>query len=262
MSKKPFWILSALAAAVVVMVACGGGEKPAATQAQPAAATPAAPAVDQSKLGSITGTISFTGADPDTVIKMDADPKCLEMHKEPVYTQTVETDGNGHLEDVFVYVKDGLGAATFPAPTDKVVMHQQGCMYHPHVYGIMVGQPLVIRNDDETLHNVHAQPGANTEFNQGQPFQGMEFEKTFDQPEVCLHFKCDVHPWMSAYACVVTSPYYAVSGQDGTYKIDKLPPGTYTIEAWQESLGTRTQQVTVGEGQSVEAAFDFTKPAG
>lgn len=262
MLKNSLRMLSALAAPLLVMVACGGGEKAASKPEQPAATQQAAPAADLSKAGSVSGMISYTGADPDTPIKMDADPKCLEMHKEPVYTQTVESDGAGHLADVFVYVKDGLGAASFPAPTEKVVMHQQGCMYHPHVYGVMVGQPLTIRNDDETLHNVHAQPGGNPEFNQGQPFKDMEFDKTFEQPQVCLHFKCDVHPWMSAYACVVANPYFAVSGQDGAYKIDKLPPGTYTLEAWHETLGSRTQQVTVVENQNVEVAFDFSKPAG
>ena len=135
---------------------------------------------------------------------------------------------------------------------------QQGCRYRPHVFGIRVGQTLTIRNSDATLHNIHATPAANPEFNMGQPIQGMEFERTFDAPEVMVPFQCDVHSWMNAYVGVLDHPYFAVTGDDGGFDISELPPGDYVVEAWHEELGTQTQNVTVGEGGTAEVSFTFT----
>lgn len=251
MRQFPFRAL--LAALVLVgAAACGGGEEAPAPSEEAPAAAPAATGDS-----SITGTILYTGGeDRDTVIDMAADPNCAALHSEPVYTQKVETDDAGHLANVFVYVKSGV-TGSFPAPSEEVVLDQQGCTYHPHVFGIQTGQPLKIRNSDETLHNIHATPSTNTEFNQGQPFQGMELTRTFDKAEVMVPFKCDVHAWMSAYAGVVNHPFFAVTGEDGSYTIEDLPAGTYTVEAWHEQFGTRTQEITVGDGESVEFSFDY-----
>ena len=101
-----------------------------------------------------------------------------------------------------------------------------------------VGQPLEIINSDPTLHNIHALPKDNAEFNNGQPIQGMKMTHTFDKPEVMVPFKCDVHGWMNAYVGVVDNPYFAVTDKDGKFDLKNLPPGTYTIEAWHEKLGT------------------------
>lgn len=214
------------------------------------------------RAGTVTGVADWQGTDPDTVISMDADPTCLLMHEQDVYTESVVHDDQGHLANVFVYVKSGLPAKTWPVPSEAHLLEQQGCVYHPHVSGLMVGQDLIIRNDDETLHNVHALPTANKEFNQGQPIQGMETTRTFDEPEVMIRFKCDVHPWMSAYMGVLEHPFFAVTGADGTYSIEGLPAGTYELEAWHEELGTRTASVTVTEDGSAEADFDFSGGGG
>ena len=139
--------------------------------------------------------------------------------------------GNG-LQNAFVYVKDGLGNRTFPVPKTPVVLDQQGCKYRPHVVGIQVGQPLEVRNSDSTLHNVHAIPKVNKEFNFGQPTKGMKSSRTFDKAEVMVPFKCDVHGWMNAYAGVVAHPFFAVSKADGSFEIKGLPPGSYTVEVW------------------------------
>src|SRR5262245_37417645 len=126
---------------------------------------------------------------------------------------------------------------------------------------MQVGETLVVMNSDPTLHNIHALPTKNQEFNQGQPVQNMSFEKTFTTPEVMVHFKCDVHPWMSSYIGVVDNPFYATSGEDGSFSIAKLPPGTYTLEAWHEELGTQDQQVTIAPGQTATVTFDFKPKA-
>ncbi len=208
------------------------------------------------RAATLEGVVSYAGSDPDTAIQMAADPDCLMLHPEPVHSETIVGDGAGHLANVFVYVKSGLAGKSFSAPADPHLLDQKGCQYVPHVSGLMVGQELVIRNSDTTLHNVHALPEVNREFNQGQPFQGMETRKTFDKTEVMIRFKCDVHPWMSSYIAVLEHPFFAVSGADGSFSIQNLPAGTYEIEAWHEELGARSQQVTVGDG-ATEVAFDF-----
>jgi len=142
-------------------------------------------------------------------------------------------------------------------PTTPVVLDQKACHYSPRVVGLRVGQPLEILNSDPTLHNVHAMPMVNQEFNQGQPAQGMRLTKTFTAPEVMVRFVCNVHGWMRAYAGVMANPYFAVTDADGAFKIDGLPPGTYTIGLWHETLGTQEQQVTIAEKQNATLPLTF-----
>ena len=258
MTRNRLWLLLAVCA-LPVLSGCGGGgeETDEASSEAPAAGSAA---VDTANAGKVTGSISYAGPDTDTPIAMNADPTCAGLHPTPVDTNAIAVK-DGKLSNVFVYVKSGLEGKSFPAPTEKKVLDQQGCLYQPRVMGIQVGQPLVIKNSDATLHNIHAMPKVNSEFNQGQPFQNMEFEKTFDKSEVMVHFKCDVHPWMSAYMGVLPHPYYAVTGEDGTFTIDKLPPGNYTIEAWHEALGTQTQQVTVDANGTATMDLSFQPKA-
>lgn len=205
---------------------------------------------------SVTGKVSLEGTVPKMrKIKMAADPVCLQQHGTPVYKQEIVSKG-GKLQYAFVYVKEGV-EGTYPAPKEPVVLDQIGCMYEPHVFGIQTGQKLEIRNSDSTLHNVNCKPKANKRFNIAQPVKGMKSKKSFTKPEVMVPFRCNVHPWMTAYAGVVDHPFFAVSGEDGSFKLAGLPAGTYTLEAWHEKLGTRTQTVTLAEGESKEIAFSF-----
>lgn len=210
----------------------------------------------QAFAGTISGKAHFTGTAPQMEkISMAADPTCASLHSEPVFDDSVVANQNGTLKNVFVYVKEGLEGKAFPVPDQAVTIDQQGCQYHPHVFGIQAGQPLEIINSDNTLHNVHSMAEKNKQFNLGMPLQGMKLKKKFDTPEVMAKFKCDVHPWMHAYIGVLTHPFYSVTDEAGTFEIENLPPGQYTIEAWHEKFGTQTQQVTVSEGAS---SVDFT----
>lgn len=207
--------------------------------------------------GTVTGKVTFTGTPPQMEkISMNADPVCASIHPEPVLNPEVIVNPNGTLKNVFVYVKEGLEGQSFPAPTTPAMIDQKGCQYAPHVFGMQVGQPLEIMNSDSTLHNVHSQAVKSKQFNLGMPIQGMKLQKKLEAAEVMVKFKCDVHPWMSAYIGVLTHPFYGVSGDDGSFEIKDLPAGQYVLEAWHEKYGTQTQQVTVGEGP-VNAEFTF-----
>lgn len=253
MIKQVFAVLFTLA-----LVGCGGGGD--ATTSTPAKSSePAPPPVDPATAGSITGNAVLEGTAPEQkAIQMNADPVCAKLHTSPVNTEFVVANADGALANVFVYVKDGLGGRKFPTPSEGVVLDQNGCTYHPHVFGIMVGQVLSVVNSDDTLHNIHAMPKKNPQFNIGQPIKGLTTKKKFEVPEVMVPFKCDVHKWMNSYAGVLDHPYFGVTGTAGSFEIGNLPPGDYVVEAWHEKLGTQTQNVTVGEKETKEISFTFT----
>lgn len=259
--KRNYFGLALAVVALTSMVACGGGGSEQTAAPEATADAPSTAATEASGgSGTITGKATYANGDPDTEISMDADPVCASLHPDAVHTEKIVHDDSGNLANVFVYVKEGL-TGSFAAPSSSHLLDQVGCQYSPHVSGMQVDQKLVIRNSDPTLHNVHAMPNINKEFNMGQPFQGMELEHTFDKAEVMVRFKCDVHPWMASYMGVLDHPFFGVSGADGSYSIGNLPAGDYVVEAWHEELGTKTQSVTVGASGEVEASFDFS-PAG
>jgi plastocyanin len=202
--------------------------------------------------GSISGTVKLDGTAPKpSKIDMSQDPACKGVNT--VETYVVD---NGDLANVFVYVKDGL-SGNFEPPKDAVTIDQQGCKYHPHVLGVMVGQNIDVKNDDPTTHNIHPTPQNNREWNLTQPPGGTPVEKSFAREEIMLPVKCNIHPWMRMYINVVKNPFYAVTGPDGKYEIKGLPPGTYTIGFVQEKLGEKDQKVTVAAkgSQTVDQTF-------
>jgi plastocyanin len=244
---------SAALVVALASAACGGGQTPPAQNAPP----PNAKRVDESKAGAITGRVTYDGPSPEhRTITLESDAACQRQRPDGLTVDTI-TVNNGGLENVFVYVKTGLDDYAFDTPTQAVTLDQKGCAYTPHVFGVRVGQPIEIVNSDPTLHNVHALATTNREFNFGQNIQGMKQMKTFRAPEVMVHFKCDVHNWMSAYVGVLTHPYFAVTANGGAFELKNLPAGTYTIEAWHEKLGTQTQTVTLSEKDSKPVNFTF-----
>jgi hypothetical protein len=208
----------------------------------------------------ISGKITLKGA-PPAEIPIPFDPSCGKFHTTKVTTKFFLVSPDGGLGDVFVYIKEG--AKPTPPPAEPKILDQVGCEYTPYIFGIQTGQKLIIKNSDPgILHNVHVMPSAdsgNKESNQAQ-LKGQELVKTFDHPEVFLHFKCDVHPWMHAYAGVLNHPYYAVSAQDGTYTITGVPPGKYVVEAYHRKAGRQTKEITIGD-QKQTIDFTFDAPA-
>jgi plastocyanin len=264
MRLRNIWVCTLGLALATTVVACGGGSN-SNTSSEPSApsATPSGLKVDTSTAGTVKGMVMIEGMPPrNEPIRMNADPVCVKQNSTPQVQETyvVGSDGKS-LGNVFVYVKDGLGNYIYDTPTDPAKIDQKNCRYTPHVFGMRVGQPLEISNSDPTLHNIHALPKGNKEFNTGQPIQGMKTTHTFDAKEVMVPFKCDVHGWMNAYVGVLDHPYFATTGEDGSFELKTLPPGTYTIEAWHEKLGASTQSVTLAANETKEVMFTFKAPA-
>ncbi len=230
--------------------ACGGAKEEAAPP--PVVSNP----VDPATAGNITGTIHLEGTPPaEPPINLSSDPYCEQQGA--VKPEAIAVGTGAGLQNVFVYVKDGLGDRKFPVPATSVVLDQKGCRYAPHVLGIQVGQTLEIASSDNTLHNIHAIPEQNREFNLAQQFAGMKHTHVFSAKEVMVPFKCDVHGWMNAHAAVLDHPFFAVSAKDGKFEIKGVPPGKYTIEAVHEKLGAQTIEVEVAAKDSKAADFTF-----
>lgn len=245
--------LLALIVALAFISACNSQD------AAPKAPTGGTKAVDKDTAGAITGRVVFTGTPPPVeTLRMASDPVCTQNAGPNARSDAVVIASDGALKNAFVYVKEGLDPSYgFDVPTATVTLDQKGCVYSPRVFGLRAGQPLEIVNSDPTLHNVHALPMANLEFNKGFPFQGMREKRTFTVPEVMVRFKCEVHQWMSAYVGVMAHPFFAVSAADGTFEMKGLPPGTYTLGAWHEKFGTRTGTVTIGDRETKQISFSF-----
>jgi hypothetical protein len=210
--------------------------------------------------GSIKGKISYEGAIPKPIIaQAGADAHCKKEHPKGIETQKVKVKDGG-LADVFVQIKE----STLPkdkkweTPKEPVVLDQKGCEYRPHVFGVMAGQGLLVRNSDPTQHNIHSF-SKNAPFNFSQSQKGMEKKIDLTKTENFV-IKCDVHNWMNAHAFVMSHPFFATSAEDGAFEIKNVPPGTYDVELWHESLGTRSVKgVKVEAGKPAELAAADTK---
>ena len=208
--------------------------------------------------GAVTGKVTFTdGAQKRRKIKMAADPVCASKHTEDVLSEALLVGPDNGMQNVFVYVSKGLEGKSFDVPAEAAVIDQKGCLYSPRVLGVMAGQKIKILNNDGTLHNVHPKPKINTEFNLAMPKFMKVKVVSLDKPEVMIPIKCDVHPWMSGSIGVLSHPFYSTTGADGAFDLSGLPAGTYTVTAWHEIFGSKSQDITVADGGSATAEFSF-----
>jgi plastocyanin len=252
------WIWFFTAVMILALVGCGKKEETTTEAPTETTTAPAPTPIDQSTVGEVTGKISFDGAKPKPQrIMMDQDPVCVQKHSGPVFAEDGQVSSDGTLSNVFVYVKSGAEKYTFAPPADPVTLDQDGCMYKPHVLGIMAGQTLKIVSSDATTHNIHPMPKDNREWNMSQAPGSAPIEQKFARPEIMVPVKCNQHPWMRAWVGVTSNPFFAVSGSDGTFTIKGLPPGDYTIEAWTATFGTQDQTVTVGAKETKTVDFKF-----
>lgn len=211
--------------------------------------------------GVIEGTVVFTGRPRrNPLINMGADPNCLSINAgKKTVQEYVVLYPDKSVGNVFVHVTGDVPYSGGP-PAEPLVIDQQGCIYHPRVAGAVTGQTLTIRNSDSTLHNIHTRSDAGNSFNVGQPKAGQEYEHTLRGTEVMLRLKCDVHDWMQGFVGVKSHPYFAVSGEGGKFRIEGVPAGTYTVQAWQEKLGAVDREVEVTDGETATVEFSFGEP--
>jgi plastocyanin len=257
---RPCWNISTLAAlgifTVALVAGCGGGHsgtsdavahKPAPTKTLDAATT-----------GSISGHVTLNGTAPTMrAIDMSAEPSCASQHSTPLIPPMVSADDKGNLANVVVYVKSGVEDYGFRAPSQTVALTQKGCMYEPHVVAVMAGQKLDVSNNDQAIHNVFLMSQVNQPSNRSAEPGSPPIEEVLTTPELAIPVKCNVHPWMKGYVFVFDHPYYAITKADGTFTLPNLPPGTYTIAAWQEMYGTTEQTVTIAPKQAATTDFVF-----
>lgn len=205
----------------------------------------------------VGGAARYDGTQPaSTPVDLGGDAYCSGEHPNGLTISAVRVGGEGGLRDVIVYLKDA--PAGNAARDQAVTLDQVKCEYTPRVLALQAKQPLIIRNSDATLHNVHVRSAQNREFNIGQPIRGITSRRTFDNAEVGIHVSCDVHGWMEGHIAVFDHPYFAVTGDDGSFAIEGVPPGDYVLEAWHPTLGVLQQNVTVGGGGDASVTFRYS----
>lgn len=242
--------LRSVTAALILTIAFGASAQDPSSKKKPYVRT------DQE--ATLSGAVTFTGLVPKaTKIDLSADPTCAEEN--PNSTSDWFVVRNDKLANVLVYISAGanLENHSFEAPGTIIVMEHKGCRYEPHVIGLQVNQPLMIINSDNTQHNTHPTPKVNAEWNQSQPAGAAPLVKTFFRAELFMPFKCNQHPWEKAYVSVFKHPFFAVTDEDGNYKIEGLPAGSYTVTAWHEKLGEKIVEIALVPGESKSLAFSF-----
>lgn len=280
------WRFSGLVLTVAILAAgCGGGDKTPdngeGTKATPPGngpetapsdgeKSPAANAFPADKAtATLSGRVFYEGDPPpqdrtvsEEVIAAANDAYCKKHHLDnPVLIEDLIVSPEGALRNVLVYVKKFPEDWTHTPSADPVVLDQVNCTYVPHVFGVMVGQPIEVTSNDDTPHNVHLfarrKAGENFAIAKGKK-KNVEFK--FPEPLGSSYFMCDYHGWMKAWVGVFKHPFFAVTGEDGSFTLPKLPPGTYTIAAWHEQpdlLKPQEREVTVKAGETQTVDFTF-----
>jgi plastocyanin len=202
--------------------------------------------------GVITGKVIFTGKPPrrETI----DNGKCCEGAPRTLLDETVVTSDKGELANVVVYLSDISASEGSQQP--PAVLDQKSCQYVPHVLAMQVGQTLTVTTSDPTPHNVHYTSSSNASANYGTTVPGDRRDVTFQASEF-IPFRCDVHPWMKAHVAVMDNPFFAVTKEDGSFRIGKIPTGKYTLKAWHERFGELEQPITVTDAGEVTSNFQY-----
>jgi len=236
--KKEFWLVFLLAAVLVLPVAnlfaYEGGSV--------------------SNGGTISGAVKFKGTAPKAKkLRITKDKKVCD--KTPKTDPSLIVSGGKVVNAVVSLTDIKKGKKMNP---NKVTLDQNGCEYQPHVLAFLAGSTVEILNPDKILHNIHSYSKANKPFNRAQPKFKKKLTVKFNKPEV-VSVKCDVHSWMNGWFFVAGNPYYSVTNDQGAFKLSDVPPGTYTLEVWHETLGKQSKKVTVGSKQDVKVTFELSK---
>lgn len=213
-----------------------------------------------SEVGLIVGVVRFEGQAPRRlpITPIANTVGCADHENAPLIEDYVIQDGK--LANVVVSVRRMPSGYVAPAPPQEpYVLDQHGCLYVPHVSAVQTGHRVSVDNSDATAHNVHVFAGLNEGSNRTIGAGGRPLEFDFQKAEV-VRFACDIHPWMGAYILVLAHPFFAVTGEDGSFRLEGLPPGEYEFEAWHEKLGTlRTKSFTLGAGGEARVEFTYER---
>jgi hypothetical protein len=194
---------------------------------------------------------------------MDADPVCGASHDGKTFSESFIVDDAMNLKNVLIWFKNINYESGTKVEQSPVVLDQKGCVYSPHVLGIMKDQKIIIKNSDATLHNIHSMPTVNDQFNFAMPSVVKEKVTSFSSVEEPFYIKCDVHPWMKSWVLVQDHPFFAVTDENGNYNIDNIPPGTYEVIAWQEKFKMKRsilKTVEIKDSIGTTQDFVFIKP--
>lgn len=244
----------------LAVLACACSTPRPEKQAGSGAVAPVYFAADPATAATLTGRVAYRGPRPRLQkLRIDEDAGCQQLNKAGLFEETVIVNAGGALANVFVYVKRGLEGKQFapPPPEAMVTIDQNHCRFAPHVFGVRAGQMIRVTNSDPLTHNIHPQPKQNREWNQSQEPGAPPLERRFVRPEMFVRIKCNVHSWMRAYVSVMEHPYFAVTDAAGAFEIPGLPPGEYTIEAWQEKLGAQEIQIKAEPSSRQTVTFTF-----
>jgi hypothetical protein len=207
--------------------------------------------------GTIQGVVKLAGTAP-TIAPIEV-TKNQDYCGDSIPNQVYVVGKDGGLQNVEVYLKDvttGKALVTDPVAISLVNSH---CMFRPRVQGASVGQQITISSEDPVLHNTHPQNAVTnaTIYNIALPFKGFSVTKPLPATPELIKVKCDAHEWMHAWIWEFDHPYFATTGDDGRFTIKDVPPGTYTLVAWQEATGETSMSVTVAAGKTVTADFQL-----
>jgi plastocyanin len=254
-----FPTLITLWAVVVLTTVQFGCPKPEDKSTGP---TPPAPKnlqpIDPATVGTLRGGVSLGQTPkPAEELVMRSDYGCVKLHDGPVFDRRVQVL-KGKLANAFVYIKQGMESWKIPpAPEAPVKINQVGCLFEPMVAGARVGQEVLFLNGDSLPHNVHGRGKKNGTFNRVMASKGQQVSRTFKKPDVMLSTTCDIHPWMAMHVGIVDHPHFAVTGADGTFSFEGVPPGEYVVEAWHRVYGTQTRTVTLEASGETSLSFEF-----
>jgi plastocyanin len=205
--------------------------------------------------GRITGKIIYEGTAPKMrTIDMTREPSCAKLYPTPPTSESVVTGAGNTLAGVLIYVSAGIPDEG--APSTAAVLTQKGCRYAPHILPLQVNQELRIYNEDDVVHNVFTLAKLNPDANKSQMPGAAPLTEKYTKPEF-IPVKCNIHPWMHGTLAVLKNSHYAVSGEAGTFTLANLPPGKYTVTAWQEAYGKQSQEVTISGGETKAISFVF-----
>jgi plastocyanin len=245
-------------AVLVLATGCGLSESAKPADA-PVASNTAGKPPGVKGTASVAGSVRFSGKTPKPEhLDMDAVPACARQHEgSPAINEALMVGRQGSVKNAYVWIEAGLPEAVWPVPVGNAKIDQKGCLYLPRVVAIQAGQGVEFTNHDPTNHNIHPVPEFNTEVNRIQAPNGAPLVERFDQPEVGILIRCNVHPWMKAWVHVAAHPFWALTEADGNFIIRDLPAGEYTLSVWHETLGRKHLTIRVGEGEQAAATFTF-----